>query len=57
MGGRSVVEEPSSSTIPRAALSAFTAAASSDPGRATSVGWISGRSPWARPSSPKFSTP
>src|SRR5690606_9162562 len=39
-------------TTARAALSASTAAASGDRGRATSVGWTRGRSPAASPTSP-----
>ena len=48
------VDDPSSRMIARAALSASTASASGVLGRATWVGWMSGLSPTASPSSPKL---
>ena len=49
---RKLVDAPSSSTTPRAALSAAAASASAEPGRPTSVGCSSGSVPAARPTSP-----
>ena len=49
---RKFVDAPSSRATPRAALSAFTASASAELGRATSVHCINGLRPVARPISP-----
>ena len=49
---RKLVLEPSSRVTARAALSASVALAAAGPGFSTSVRWISGLVPEARPTSP-----
>ena len=51
---RKLVDAPSSRTTARARLSASVALEPAGPGRSTSVRWMSGLVPCARPTSPKL---